>query len=108
MAPRRGAQLRTAAARGRRGSAPSARARCDSCDGAVEKAGTRAAFAGEHGIEGDVLDTTPICIERVVRTGSAVEHMPRKRTRERPFFAGIGLRVDPAPIGSGLEFRYEI
>jgi len=34
--------------------------------------------------------------------------MPRSRSRNHPFFAGIGLRVDPAPIGSGVEFRYEI
>jgi ribosomal protection tetracycline resistance protein len=50
-------------------------------------------------------ETTPICVERPVRTGAAEEvlHAP-----DNPFLATLGIRIDPAPAGSGTAFRLEV
>jgi ribosomal protection tetracycline resistance protein len=41
------------------------------------------------------------CIERVTGEGAAED---RTKERGNPYLAGIGLRVEPAPIGHGVEF----
>src|SRR5258707_12051904 len=46
-----------------------------------------------------------LCIERPVGSGAAVEMIGRE---PNPFLAGIGLRIDPAAAGSGVQFRLEI
>jgi ribosomal protection tetracycline resistance protein len=76
--------------------------------GEVQKEVIQATLADDFGLDVEFQETTPICIERPVGTGSAIETMPRGRSAWRPFLAGIGLRIDPAPIGSGVAFRYEI
>jgi ribosomal protection tetracycline resistance protein len=76
--------------------------------GEVQKEVIQATLASEFGLDVEFRETTPICIERPRGTGEAIERMPRRRTFERPFFAGIGLRIDPAPVGTGVDFRYEI
>jgi ribosomal protection tetracycline resistance protein len=75
--------------------------------GEVQKEVIQATLAEEYGLSVEFRETLPICIERPVGTGGAVEHM-HDRSAEHPFLAGIGLRVDPAPAGSGVTFRYEI
>lgn len=76
--------------------------------GAVQKEVIQATLAEDFGIDVEFRETAPICIERPVSTGEAIETMPRGRSAQRPFLAGVGLRVDPAPVGSGVIFRYEI
>lgn len=76
--------------------------------GEVQKEVIQATVLADYGIDVAFRETTPICIERLRGSGEAVQHLPRKRTTTHPFFAGVGLRVDPAPIDSGVEFRYEI
>ena len=76
--------------------------------GEVQKEVIQATLAESFGLDVDFRETAPICIERPVGTGEAVETMPRGRSAQRPFLAGVGLRVDPAPVRSGLAFRYEI
>jgi ribosomal protection tetracycline resistance protein len=76
--------------------------------GEVQKEVIQARLAEDFGLAVDFRDTAPICIERPVGTGTALETMPRGRSSERPFLAGVGLRVDPAPAGTGVAFRYEI
>jgi ribosomal protection tetracycline resistance protein len=76
--------------------------------GEVQKEVIQATVLADYGVEVAFRETTPICIERLRGTGEAVQHIPRKRTATHPFFAGVGLRVEPAPIGAGVEFRYEI
>jgi ribosomal protection tetracycline resistance protein len=76
--------------------------------GEVQKEVIHATLADEFGLDVEFQETTPICIERPVGTGTAIETMPRGRSAQRPFLAGVGLRVDPAAIGSGVVFRYEI
>ncbi len=39
---------------------------------------------------------------------SCLTGLDRFRSAQRPFLAGIGLRIDPAPVRSGVAFRYEI
>ena len=46
-----------------------------------------------------------ICIERPIRTGEAVEIL---NAESNPFLATIGLRIEPAPAGSGIEFRMQV
>jgi ribosomal protection tetracycline resistance protein len=70
--------------------------------GEVQKEVIQATVANDFGIDVTFRETTPICIERPVGTGQAVEilHAP-----SNPFLATIGLRVEPAPNGSGIDFR---
>jgi ribosomal protection tetracycline resistance protein len=76
--------------------------------GEVQKEVVQATLSEEFGLDVEFRDTTPICIERPVGTGQATEWMPPGRSAARPFLAGVGLRIDPAPAGSGVKFRYEI
>jgi ribosomal protection tetracycline resistance protein len=50
-------------------------------------------------------ESTTICIERPVGTGAAAEAIGEP---SNPFLATVGLRVEPAPVGSGVEFRLEV
>ena len=73
--------------------------------GEVQKEVIQATLADDFGLETGFLQTTTICMERPIGTGSAVEvidHSPN------PFLATVGLRIDPAPAGSGVQFRLEI
>jgi ribosomal protection tetracycline resistance protein len=50
-------------------------------------------------------ETTTICVERPIAAGEAVELL---ETATNPFMATVGLRVEPAPQGSGISFRLDI
>src|SRR5262249_53298797 len=50
-------------------------------------------------------ETTTICIERPVGTGEAVEYL---QAQDNPFLATLGLRVEPAPVGAGVELRLAV
>jgi ribosomal protection tetracycline resistance protein len=73
--------------------------------GEVQKEVIQATLAGDFGIDVTFRETTTICIERPARSGEAVELLHRDGN---PFLATIGLRVDPAPAGSGIEFRLRV
>ena len=47
----------------------------------------------------------PICVERPLGTGEAVELL---HAESNPYRATIALRVEPAPVDSGIAFRLEI
>lgn len=70
--------------------------------GEVQKEVVQATLAEEYGIGVTFRETTAICRERPLGTGSAVAF---KSTDPNPFLATVGLRVDPAPAGSGVEYR---
>jgi ribosomal protection tetracycline resistance protein len=72
--------------------------------GEVQKEVVQATLAGDFGLEVGFRETTTICIERPVGTGAAVE---RLREPPNPFLATVGMRVEPAAAGSGVEFRIE-
>jgi ribosomal protection tetracycline resistance protein len=73
--------------------------------GEVQKEVIQATLADEFGIEVTFRETTTICIERVAGRGQAIEilHAPGN-----PFLATLGLRVTPAPAGSGIRFRPDV
>ncbi len=69
--------------------------------GEVQKEVLQATLADEFGIEVTFRETTTICIERPIGTGAAAEMIA---TDPNPFLATVGLRVEPAPVGSGVQF----
>jgi ribosomal protection tetracycline resistance protein len=73
--------------------------------GEVQKQVIEATLAAEYGLLAEFRGTTPICVERPLRAGAAEEvlHGPGN-----PFFATIGIRVDPAAAGSGMAFRLAV
>jgi ribosomal protection tetracycline resistance protein len=73
--------------------------------GEVQKQVIEATLAAEYGVRAGFRETTPICVERPVRSGAAEEilHAPGN-----PFLATLGIRVDPGPEGSGIGFRLEV
>ena len=73
--------------------------------GEVQKEVIQATLAEEFGLAVEFRETTTICIERPAGSGAAVEFIGQA---PNPFLAGVGLRIDPAPIGSGVEFGLEI
>ena len=73
--------------------------------GEVQKEVIQATLAGDYGIEVAFRATTTICIERPLGSGAAVEHIGRE---PNPFLATVGLRVDPAPAGTGVAFRLAV
>jgi ribosomal protection tetracycline resistance protein len=70
--------------------------------GEVQKEVLQATLANDFGIDADFRESTTIFIERPVGIGSAVETMGQE---SNPFLATIGLRVEPAPPDTGVEFR---
>jgi ribosomal protection tetracycline resistance protein len=72
--------------------------------GEVQKEVIGATLANDFGLEVGFRETTTICIERPTGTGAAVERLHRP---PNPFLATVGLRIEPAPAGSGVTFRIE-
>jgi ribosomal protection tetracycline resistance protein len=73
--------------------------------GEVQKEVIQATLANDFGIDVTFRETTPIYVERPVGTGEAVEIL---HADSNPILATIGLRVDAAPDGSGVEFRLQV
>ncbi|MFB8756715.1 GTP-binding protein [Streptomyces nigra] len=73
--------------------------------GEVQKEVIEATLAEESGLKVAFRETTPLCVERPVGRGAAVEF---NKKDGNPFLATVGLRVDPAPPGSGVDFRLEV
>jgi ribosomal protection tetracycline resistance protein len=73
--------------------------------GEVQKEVIAATLADEFGLAVSFRDTVTICIERPAGTGAALEVI---KGDGNPFLAAIGLRVDAAPVGSGVRFGLEI
>jgi ribosomal protection tetracycline resistance protein len=70
--------------------------------GEVQKEVIQTTLANDFDIEVEFRETTTICVERPLDAGAAVEVM---RQGANPFLATVGLRVESAPIDSGVEFR---
>jgi ribosomal protection tetracycline resistance protein len=73
--------------------------------GEVQKEVIEATLADEYGIAVSFRETTTICIERPAGSGAAFELIG---TDANPFLATVGLRIDPAPVGSGVAFGLEV
>ncbi len=70
--------------------------------GEVQKEVIQATLADDFGVEVTFRETTTLCVERVVGTGGAYELIGAD---SNPFLAQVGLRVEPGPVGSGVDFR---
>ncbi|WP_319462827.1 translation factor GTPase family protein [Micromonospora sp. RTP1Z1] len=73
--------------------------------GEVQKEVIQATLADEYGVRVDFRETTTVCVERPVGVGSAVEWIGRE---PNPFLGTVGLRIEPGPVDSGVEFRLGI
>ena len=72
-----------------------------SLHGEVQKEVIAALLEERYGVRARFSDTSVVCLERVVGTGQAVD---RIKAADNPYLAGIGLRVEAAPVGHGVEF----
>ena len=73
--------------------------------GEVQKEVIQATLADDYRIEVGFHETTTICIERLAGTGAAAELIHQA---PNPFLATVGLRVEPAAPGAGVDFRLEV
>ncbi|MEU4041487.1 GTP-binding protein [Streptomyces antibioticus] len=73
--------------------------------GEVQKEVLQATLADEHGLAVTFRETTPLCLERPAGTGAAAEFIKKG---DHPFLATVGLRVEPAPPGTGVTFGLEV
>ncbi len=73
--------------------------------GEVQQQVIAATLAQDFGIEVSFAVPATICVERPAGSGSAAEFIG---TPPNPFLATVGLRVDPAPAGSGVRCGLEI
>jgi ribosomal protection tetracycline resistance protein len=73
--------------------------------GEVQKEVIQATLASDYGLDVTFRETTVICVERPIGFGEAAEVL---HAESNPFAATIGLRIEPAPVGSGVEFRTDI
>ncbi|HEX3814112.1 MAG TPA: translation factor GTPase family protein [Mycobacteriales bacterium] len=73
--------------------------------GEVQKEVIQATLASEYGIDVTFRETTAICVERPAGSGAAIDVIGKGGN---PYSATVGLRVDPAPAESGIEFRCDV
>jgi ribosomal protection tetracycline resistance protein len=70
--------------------------------GEVQKEVIQATLANDYDVDVTFRESTTVCIERPVGIGAAVETIGKD---PNPFLATVGLRIEPAPIDAGVEFR---
>jgi len=70
--------------------------------GEVQKEVIQATLASDFGLHVTFRETTTIYRERLSGAGAAVEVMHQE---PNPFLATVGLRVEPALVDTGVEFR---
>jgi ribosomal protection tetracycline resistance protein len=73
--------------------------------GEVQKEVIQATLADDYSVDAGFRETTTIYIERPVRGGEAVELLT---SDANPYMATIGLRVEPGPVASGVQFRLDV
>jgi ribosomal protection tetracycline resistance protein len=73
--------------------------------GEVQQEVLQATLADDYGLAVAFRETTTICVERPIGSGAAVEVLGAP---SNPFLATVGLRIDPAPLQSGVTFRSQV
>ena len=73
--------------------------------GQVQQEVLAARLADGWGVRVSFRNPTVVCIERVTGTGEAAEVIA---SGDNPYLATVGLRVGPAPAGSGLRYLLEV
>ena len=69
--------------------------------GEVQKEVIAALLEERYGVRARFRESTVVCLERVIGSGAAVD---RIKAGDNPYLAGIGLRVEASPVGTGVEF----
>jgi ribosomal protection tetracycline resistance protein len=91
---------------------------CVSLYGEVQKEVIAATLEADYGVAVAFRRTTTVHVERVVGTGEALEIL-RARTKtnvtgkssptsSNPYHATLGLRIQPALVGSGIALRLDV
>ena len=73
--------------------------------GEVQKEVVAATLLAQDGLAVTFRQTTTLCIERPAGAGEAVEFID---VAPNPFLATVGLRVEPAAVGSGVAYGIEV
>jgi ribosomal protection tetracycline resistance protein len=73
--------------------------------GEVQKEVIESVLAGDYGLAVAFRETTTIYLERPAGAASALELL---QSDAHPYSATVGLRVEPGPADSGLEFRLDV
>jgi ribosomal protection tetracycline resistance protein len=73
--------------------------------GEVQKEVIESVLAGDFGLAVTFRETTTIFIERPAGAASALEVL---QSDDHPYSATVGLRLEPGPADSGIEFRLEV
>jgi len=73
--------------------------------GEVQQEVIEATLADDYGIDVRFRDTTPIYVERPSGTGCFLAEV---RDEGNPFWAALGLSVEPTPPGHGIEFAVDV
>jgi ribosomal protection tetracycline resistance protein len=68
--------------------------------GEVQREVIESTLADEYGLAVAFRETTTICVERPTGSGEAIEIL---NTPTNPFHADLGLRIEPAATGSGVD-----
>ena len=73
--------------------------------GEVQGEVIQATLAEEYGLDITLRESSPICIERPAGIGEAVEIL---RGPSNPYLATIGLRIQPAVPGAGIDVQLAV
>jgi ribosomal protection tetracycline resistance protein len=86
--------------------------------GEVQKDVIAETLARDHGVEVDFRETTTVCIERPAGIAEVLEVLrsPTKTNisgksspdSENPYAATLGLRLEPAAVGTGIDVRLDV
>jgi ribosomal protection tetracycline resistance protein len=76
--------------------------------GEVQKEIVAQTLLEEHGLDIEFRATTPVCVERPVGPGTAIEPLPHRRSPNHPLLAGVGLTISPLPPGTGSTFELAV
>jgi ribosomal protection tetracycline resistance protein len=71
----------------------------------VQQEVIEATLASDYGITVRFRDTTPIYVERPAAAGRFLAEV---RDEGNPFWAALGLSVEPTPPGHGIEFTVDV
>jgi ribosomal protection tetracycline resistance protein len=72
--------------------------------GEVQKEVIQATLANDFDLDIGFRETTTICIERPIGTGTAIEILGKA---PNPFLATVGLHIEPAPTNTGVRYEPE-
>lgn len=73
--------------------------------GEVQKEVIEATLSADFGLAAQFEESTVICVERPVGTGTGIEIIFRE---PNPFLATVGLRIEPRPPAAGNSFALEV